>query len=226
MPNELKKPTVPVVEVRRLLALRKSNRKPRPVVTPMGNRARGNVPSLKTPVRIGERNRFESLVEDDFCRVLEVASSVVHYVTHPYVVDLSLGSGRHDYTPDAEVTMLKTLALAEAKGDYWLSVESARMTLAKNAQKLKQLGIPFLLLLESDVRADGLQDELKLLLRERPACNPRRRDLDPAQWDPSGRVHPTSEQLRRWREAQKECDALLDRVMRRDPDEVLERAMA
>lgn len=226
MPNEMKKSTKPVAEVRRLLALHKSNLKPRPVVTPMGNRARGNVPSFKTPLRIGERNRFESLVEDDVCRVLEVASSVVHYVTHPYVIDLSLGGGRHDYTPDAEVTMVETLALAEAKGDYWLTVESARKTLAKNARKLKQLGIPFFLLLESDIRADGLQDELKLLLRERPACNPRRRDLDPSQWDPSGRTLPTGEQLRRWREAQKECDALLDRVMRRDPDQILEPALA
>lgn len=226
MPNEVKKAAKPVVEVRRLLALCKSNRKPRPVVTPTGYRARGNVPSFKTPMRIGERSRFESLVEDDVCRVLEVASSVVHYVTHPYVVELALGGGRQDYTPDAEVTMVETLALAEVKGDYWLTVESARKTLVKNARRLKQLGIPFLLLLESDVRADGLQDKLKLLLRERPVCNPRRRDLDPTQWDPSGRVQPNGDQLRRWREAQKECDALLDRVMRRDPDEVLERSMA
>lgn len=226
MPNETKKPTVPVAEVRRLLALHKSNRRPRPVVTPMGKRARGNVPSLKAPMRLGERNRFESLVEDDVCRVLEVAGCVVHYVTHPYVVDLSLVGERHEYTPDAEVTMLKTLALAEAKGDYWLTVGSARKTLAMNARRLKEIGIPFLLLLEGDVRADGLQDELKLLLRERPVCNPRRRDLDPMQWDPSARVPPTSDQLRRWREAQKACDALLDRVMRRDPDEALERAMA
>ena len=226
MPNESKRPTVPVVEVLRLLALHKSNRKPRPVVTPMGKRARGNVHSLKTPQGRGEPNRFESLVEDDVLRVLEVARSVSRIVAHPYVVDLSLGGRPHEYTPDAEVTMIHTVALAEAKGDYWLTVEPARTTLATNARKLKQLGIPFLLLLQSDVRAAGLQDELKLLLRERPACNPRRRDLDPSQWDPSGRVQPTGDQLRRWREAQKECDDLLDRVMRRDPDEVLERAMA
>lgn len=203
-----------------------SARKPRPVVTPRGKRARGLEPSYKQAFAKASFPKFESLVEDDVLRVLEVAGTVTRFITHPYVVDLSLGEARQDYTPDAEITLLQTVALAEAKGDHWLTVESARTTLARNSRKLKQLGIPFLLLLESDVRVDGLQDELKLLLRERPACNPRRRDLDPAQWDPSGRVHPTGDQLRRWREAQKECDALLDRVMRRDPDEVLERAMA
>lgn len=201
-------------------------RKPRPVVTPRGKRARGMEPSYKQAFTKASFPKFESLVEDDVLRVLEVAGAVTRFVTHPYVVDLSLGEGRQEYTPDAEITMLHTVALGEAKGEHWLTVESARKTLVKNARRLKQLGIPFLLLLESDVRADGLQDELKLLLRERPACNPRRRDLDPSQWDPSGRTLPTGEQLRRWREAQKECDALLDRVMRRDPDQILERAMA
>ena len=203
-----------------------STRKPRPVVTPRGKRARGLEPSYKQAFAKALFPKFESLVEDDVVRVLEVAGTVTRFVTHPYVVDLSLGGKPHEYTPDAEVTMVNTVALAEAKGDYWLTVEPARTTLARNARKLKQLGVPFLLLLQSDVRAAGLQEELKLLLRERPVCNPRRRDLDPSQWDPSARVQPTGEQLRRWREAQKECDALLDRVMRRDPDEVLERAMA
>lgn len=200
-----------------------SKRKPRPVVTPRGKRARGLEPSYKQAFAKASFPRFESLVEGDVLRVLEVAGAVTRFVTHPYVVDLSLSGARQDYTPDAEITLFGTVALAEAKGSYWLTVESARTTLARNARRLKELGIPFLLLLDNDVRANGLQEELKLLLRERPVCNPRRRDLDPTLWDPSRKVEPTAELLRRWRDAQKECDALLDRVMRRDPDEVLER---
>ncbi|WP_268167446.1 hypothetical protein [Roseateles hydrophilus] len=203
-----------------------STRKPRPVVTPRGRRARGFQPSYKQAFSKSSFPRFESLVEDDVLRVLEVAASVSRFVTQPYVVDLSDNGYRHDYTPDAEVTLQGSVALMEAKGDHWLTVESARTTLARNARRLKTLGIPFLLLLESDARPSGLQVELKLLLRERPACNPRRRGLDPTQWDPSGTVQPTGHQLRRWRDAQKECDALLDRVMRRDPDEVLARSNA
>ena len=217
-------PTARAVET--LLRSLISGRKPRRVVTPMGKRARGNIPSLKSAPGRSDPNRFESLVEEDAARVLEVASSVVYYTTHPYVLNLAEGSESHEYTPDAEVTMVGTVALLEAKGEHWLSVEPSRRSLAKHIRALKRLGIPYLVALESDVRADGLQDELKLLLRDRPACNRRRRDLDPTQWDPSGRLQATGAQLRRWREAQKECDALLDRVMRRDPDEVLERAMA
>ena len=54
------------------IARLKSPRKVRPVVTPSGQRARGNFGSTKAL----SRARFESLVERDVLKVLEVASSV------------------------------------------------------------------------------------------------------------------------------------------------------
>lgn len=226
MPTDFKVPNRTAAAISEAIALLTCNRTPRPVVTRTGKRARGYIPSFKQPPGKGGLPKFESLVEEDVLRVLEVASSVLSYVTHPYVLELSADRRPYHYTPDGEVTMVQTIGLLEAKGDYWLSVRSTRETLVRNVRSLKALDIPLLLLLGSDVREGGLQEELKLVLRERPVCSRRRTGLDPTQWDPRGETQPSGVQLRRWRDAQKACDALLDRVMRRDPDEVLEQVSA
>lgn len=86
---------------------------------------------------------------------------------------------------------------------------------------LERHGVPVVLMTESDVRADGLQDELKALLRLRPVGGRGRRLSDLTAWDVIGASRPSAEILSRWREAQRACDALLDRVMRRGPDEAI-----
>jgi len=78
------------------------------------------------------------------------------------------------------------------------------------------------LIAESDVREPGLQTELKELLRDRPSAGLRRRTMDTELWDPLEKTKPDAQTLRRWREAQKTCDELLDRVMRRDPDDYIQ----
>lgn len=61
----------------------KSSRKVRPVVTRSGHRATGLFPSIKAPVR---SCKYESLVERDFQRILEVSGMVKGVASHPYLL--------------------------------------------------------------------------------------------------------------------------------------------
>lgn len=198
-----------------------SDRKVRPVVTRTGQRARGLFPSIKS-----RETRYESLVEEDALRIFEVATAVRTIHSHPFVLKLADnegGDGRlFHYTPDVFVTFSRTAALAEVKGDWLLKLSAQRTTLARNLLALRKHGIPMMLLAESELHPAGLQRELKELLRDRPVGARRRTGIDSTLWDPLGAVEPTADILRRWRQAQKECDELLDRVMRRDPDEVID----
>lgn len=207
--------------VAQLIAALDSGRAVRPVVTPSGHRARGNFPSIKSP----DRARYESLVEEDALRILEVAPSVEELKTHPLVLRLKSpepNAAPIHYTPDVFVKFRYTATLVEVKGDWLLKLPASRASLRRTLQAARAHDLPLALLSESDARPAGLQDELKLLLRDRPARNPRLSSIKPAEWDPTSEAAPTADTLRRWREAQKACDDLLDRVMRRDPDEVIE----
>lgn len=214
------KPFKPAWAVQELISSLNSHRKVRPVVTPSGHRARGKFPSLKTL-----NARFESLVEEDFLRILEVAPSVEELKTHPLVLRLKSPepNGRPiHYTPDVLVRLPHTLTLVEVKGDWLLKLPTSRANLRRSLLAARMHDLPLALLSESDARPPGLQEELKLLLRDRPARNRRLSSIKPAEWDPTSEVAPTADMLRRWREAQKACDDLLDRVMSRDPDAVIE----
>lgn len=198
-----------------------SDRKVKPVVTPSGHRARGHFPSLK-----GHESNYESLVEEDAWRILEVATAPRKVRTHPYVLRLRTGTTKADkaihYTPDAVVTFSDTTSLIEVKGDWLLEMPKPKAQVLKVLRALRGHEVPIALMTETDIRPAGLQDELKVLLLDRPACNRLRKNIDTTEWDPTGATEPDGDTLRRWRAAQQECDALLDRVMRRDPDEVIE----
>lgn len=203
--------------VQELLANLISERPVRPVVTPSGHRARGYFPSNKA-----RKARFESLVEEDALRVLETAASVLTIQTHPWILELQeAGSRRFRYTPDVFITREDTALLVEVKGDGLLQRERPAANLRRSFAALYAHGIPIVLLTESDVRRAGLQQELKELFQLRPVGGRGRSGIDPTQWDVLGGSQPAGDQLRRWREAQKECDALLERVMRRGPDEAI-----
>lgn len=75
-------------------------------------------------------------------------------------------------------------------------------------------------MLDTDVRANGLQRDLKLLQRDRPARGRWRGGIDPAAWDPECSTEVPEHLRELWWNAKRECDALLKRVMRRDPDEL------
>ena len=203
--------------VRQLLSAFRSERPVRPVVTPSGHRARGYFPSLK-----GVHTRFESLVEEDTLRLLEVAPSVLTIETHPWVLALSDADGKtFHYTPDAFIVRGETAMLVESKGDWLLRLRAPADAMLRTFSALERHGVPIVLMTESDVRSDGLQDELKALLRLRPVGGRGRRVKDLTEWDVIGAARPSDELLARWRAAQHACDALLDRVMHRGPDEAI-----
>lgn len=202
-----------------------SGKKVRRVVTPSGHRARGHFPSLK-----GLETSFESLVEEDSLRVLEVSTIVGTVQSHPFVLRLV---DPHDerpfhYTPDVALLLSGSVppadpnVLLEVKGDWLMKLPSSVRNLRRLLRAARHHKLSILLFTETDVRASGLQEELKRLLRLRPTCNRRRQNIDPNEWDPTGNSEPSAETLRRWREAQRTCDELLQRVMRRDPDALID----
>lgn len=197
----------------------KSNRKVRPVVTPSGNRARGNFPSIKAP----ERTRYESLLEQDVLRVAEVSSLVRVIRTHPVVLALPGAKTMH-YTPDAIFEWQSGGALIETKATFFLTQVASRERLRDVLNRLAANALPLVLIVEHDVCKPGFQDELKKLLRLRPRVGRYRPNVDPTRWAPLGNASTNEAHERRWRDAQRECDALLERVMRRDPDDLISAA--
>lgn len=193
-----------------------ANRPVRPVVTPSGKRARGHFPSLKSRGRA----RFESLLEQDVLRVLEVSTSVRGFQTHPVVLALPGVPVKH-YTPDVQIEELSGGALIETKATYFITKPESRRQLQEVVKRLAEQELRLVLIDEREVRPAGFQDELKELLRLRPRVGRSRPSIDPMAWDPLGRHALDPDLERRWRAAQQECDQLLQRVMRRDPDELI-----
>ena len=74
-------------------------RKVRRTVTVRGRGVRGYFPSKKA---VG-RATFESLIEEDALRVLEIARCVISYETQPLVLVLNDSEGQFTYTPDVAV---------------------------------------------------------------------------------------------------------------------------
>jgi hypothetical protein len=220
---------LPQQEFEALLAGLKSTRTVRPVVTPSGHRARGRFPSLKTYIAPNygadsRAARFESLVERDTWRVLEVASDIEALATHPTVLMLpGVGAeGAKHYTPDVKVVWKARALCMEVKGMHWIQKQSSRDALRATLRGMRVVGVPLALISEVDVREDGLQPELADLLRLRPSAGLHRQGVDAAAWDPLHRTEPDATTLKRWRQAQAVCNALLERVMRRDPDEFIQ----
>lgn len=140
-----------------------SGRKPRPVVTPTGKRARGHFPSIKSPAH----SRYESLLEFEVLRVAEVSSMVRVIRTHPVVLKLA-GRNVIHYTPDAQLEWPTGGVLLETKASYFLTQEPSRTRLKETLARLALHGLTLVLIVESDVRRHGLQKELEELLTLRP----------------------------------------------------------
>ena len=224
-PSELNDPRqsdpigLPEDEFEALVQQLKSKRRVRRVITPSGHRARGRFPSLKTHAA-----RFESLVELHAWRVLEVSCNVRRYQTHPTVFALrTSGDGKvKHYTPDAMVVWKEKALCLEVKGMHWIQKQSSREAIRETLRSVRASGVPLALISETDVRQGGLQAELCELFRLRPSAGLHRQDVDATAWDPLHVQEPNAATLKRWREAQAVCDALLERVMRRDPDDFIQ----
>lgn len=193
-----------------------SKRKVRPVVIPSGKRARGDFPSIKAPGYA----RFESLLEQDVLRVIEVGTWARVMRTHPAVLALP-GEPVMHYTPDVQVESDDGGILVETKATFFLTKATARDRLRTCVRRLRDNGVKLVVISEVDVQSGNLQDELKQLLRIRPIVGRYRSRIDTSLWNPLKPAVVDFEVERRWRAAQRECDALLARVMRRDPDDLI-----
>jgi hypothetical protein len=199
-----------------LLQQLQSARKPARVVTFGGKSPRGNPAVWKC-----ESAHFQSLVEEDCQRVIDVASSVTSFETHPFVLELGTADAPFRYTPDLLIWFGDEGAVVEIKPASKLASAKVNARLKEQLRRLKRHGIDLCLLLDTDVRDGGLQEQLKILQRYRPVRGRHREGVDANAFDPLGLGSPSEELIVRWAEAQKVCSELLARVMRRDPGELL-----
>jgi len=155
-------------------------------------------------------------------RFLEVAPSVTAITTQPQVFEYSDGASRRRYTPDVAIETTNGTAFLEVKDDASLASHSrAIVRLRAAARYLRQRGERFHLVLRSDLIANELQDRLQQLLAVRPMRGRYRPNIDATRWDPENGTHPPAEVQQQWESAKQECDALLHRIMKRDPDDLL-----
>ncbi|WP_321960070.1 TnsA endonuclease N-terminal domain-containing protein [Paraburkholderia sp. J7] len=200
------------------LAISPSSRRPRRIVTVSGRGVRGTFPTRKS-----ERPaQFESLNEAMALLILEVAASVKSIATQPQVFEYLHDECRRRYTPDVKVETDTGPAFLEIKDDKALATHSQAIIRLKAAmQHLRQHGHRFCIVLRSDLIADDLPNRLQLLLSVRPARGRYRPSLNTALWDPEYGTSPSNEISEKWENAKRECDDLLRRVMKRDPDDLL-----
>lgn len=194
------------------------SRRPRRVVTVSGRGARGIFPSRKsaTPAQ------YESLNEAKLLLVAEVAPAVKSITTQPQVFEYFDGACRRRYTPDLKIEVDAGTVFLEVKDNKSLTKHSQAVARVSAAAKyLRQRGIRFHLVLRSDLIANDLQRQLELILKARPMPGRYRPNIDASLWDPEHGTHPSAEVQQQWEVAKRECDALLHRIMRRDPDDLL-----
>lgn len=219
MPIHFSKAGLSHAQIREAIALAlesvKSQRPVRKVIKPTGRRMRGIFPSLKAPDR---RTNFESGLEERMLCLCEVATSVRRVETHPYVLELS--DPLIYYTPDAVIETGKGSCLLEAKGNIYLRTEEQKSRLRRIHRALTDLGIPFAVVLSSDV-CTPLMDEVRTVLRDRPQPRHARRESVLSEIPGLDLSSSSKEFVERWTAAGIECDALLARLIKRGPDETI-----
>ncbi|WP_230956645.1 Tn7 transposase TnsA N-terminal domain-containing protein [Burkholderia cepacia] len=194
------------------------SRRPRRIVTVSGRGARGIFPTRKS----AKPAQYESLNEARLLLAVEVAPSVKSIATQPQVFEYFDGAHRRRYTPDLKIEVDAGTVFLEVKDNKSLTKHSQAVARVSAAAKyLRQRGIRFHLVLRSDLIANDLQRQLELILKARPMPGRYRPNIDATLWDPERGTHPSAEMQQQWEVAKRECDALLHRIMKRDPDDLL-----
>ncbi|MFM0086902.1 hypothetical protein PQR46_08175 [Paraburkholderia sediminicola] len=201
-----------------LLVTPPSPRRPRRIVTVSGHGVRGTFPTRKSE----KLAQFESLNEARALVWLEVAPSVKSISTQPQVFEYLQDERPRRYTPDVKIETDSGHTFLEIKDDAALATNSrAVIRLRAAVQHLQQRGHRFCIVLRSDLIANGLPDRLQLLLSVRPVRGRYRPSLNTTLWDPENGIPPSDEIHEKWENAKRECDDLLRRIMKRDPDDLL-----
>ncbi|BDD91975.1 hypothetical protein PanNE5_14150 [Pandoraea sp. NE5] len=154
--------------------------------------------------------------------VAEVAPIVKAITTQPCVFQYSNGDRMRRYTPD--------LALDTTVGAFYVEVkdEASLVEGSRNVERLraalthlKERGERLFIVLRSDLIENDLHRRLTRILRMRPIRRRHRPGIDTSLWDPEGGTTPPVDIHEQWESAKQECDALLRRIMKRDPDGLL-----
>jgi len=185
----------------------------RKLLTRSGRRSRGSFPSRKSSVPVA----YESQLELAACRVLEVASAVRRFGTQPANLQISDPEHSFRYTPDVYfVWQWRETVVGEVKPDRKFLRPDVRDRLRQVTQRFAEDGTLFVVLLESDLRADpDFQDDLARLLRDAPwpKLRPNLGSMHNEAAEPEEDPEPTTAG---WQRAQAVCDDLLRRVMDRN----------
>ena len=190
-----------------------SRREVRPVVTRSGALVRGVFPSRKS---LGIA-RFQSLNERNVLSVVEIASEVMAFKTHPAVLRLSASNSKDiHYTPDLALFHKHGAVLVEVKSYYFLSDANTKARFREITQRLNANGIGLMFLLDQDI-PEKLLNATQDQLDRRPLIGRKRAGLDMNLVNP---LSPTSESAE-WSSAQRECDLLITRLMNRDLSKLL-----
>ncbi|MPW20153.1 hypothetical protein GCT13_25505 [Paraburkholderia sp. CNPSo 3157] len=193
-------------------------RRVRRIVTRSGRGVRGVFPSRKA----AKPAEFESLAEEMALLVLEIATSITHIETQPTVFEFCDSDASRRYTPDIATRSAVGTTYFEVKYDKALTSDGDTVARLRRAvDHLRSEGHVLRFLLESELAASHLLNEIRELLRARPPRGRYRSNIDPTLWDPERGTSPGPAMLERWQSAQRQCDELLARVMRRDPDDLL-----
>ncbi|WP_349817441.1 TnsA endonuclease N-terminal domain-containing protein [Burkholderia contaminans] len=148
---------------------------------------------------------------------MEVAPSVKSIATQPQVFEYLDGTCRRRYTPDLKIETTVGAIFLEVKDDRSITKHSqATVRVSSAARHFRQRGVRFHLVLRSDLVSNNLQRQLELLLRARPMPGRYRPNIDSTLWDPEHGAHPPAEVQQQWESAKRECDALLQRIMKRE----------
>ncbi|MGB8421612.1 TnsA endonuclease N-terminal domain-containing protein [Paraburkholderia sp.] len=207
-------------EIAQALLIHYSSRRPRRIVTVSGRGVRGKFPSRKS----ADPAQFESLVEEMALRFLEAAPLVKSLATQPQVFEYTDGTRQRRYTPDVEIQIktAEATVFLEVKDDRTFTLDSeAAARLRAALPHLRQRGHRFHIVFRSDLLANDLQRRLALLLRMRPPRGRYRPDIDTSLWDPENGTPPPADIQQQWEDAKRQCDDLLRRIMKRDPDDLL-----
>ena len=188
-------------------------RKVREIVTVSGQIPRGHFPSRKA-----KRLKYESLIELDSLRVFEVASHVTKVLTQQLVIKIASDGRTRRYTPDFTAKILDKDFYVEVKPDDFAANPKVANRMKDVVAFMRKENLNFFFITADDVRANGLQDILKDLLAKRPPPGRYELNRDPNIWDTPGSELTEPELTAQWIQAQKFCNDLLERVMKRDPD--------
>ncbi|CAE6742935.1 hypothetical protein R75465_02362 [Paraburkholderia aspalathi] len=132
----------------------------RQVVRPTGGIFRGRFPSRKS----GRSVAFESLIERDALLLFEFSRGVTSYREQPYSIHYTFEGRSRKYTPDFELSLASgSVLLIEVKPEDKALAPEERKRLRRIGEHFSELGVPFRVLTDTQIRRGALLRNLNTL---------------------------------------------------------------